>query len=150
MAVASDEDGEQRVADVGGAGERWTLDFENVVHESNDRERGERVEHDRRDDFVGTRECLERTGDEPVRGSGEGAGDDRERDRDGNGLIGDGGADQRGGESPTKTCPDPPMLKSPALKPTPTASPVKTSGVAATSVLTIPFSLPNAPLSSAP
>ena len=36
---------------------------------------------------------------------------------------------------PTRTCPVPPMLNSPALKPTPTASPVRTSGPAATSVL---------------
>ena len=50
---------------------------------------------------------------------------------------------------PTRTWPVPPMLNNPALKPTPTASPVRTSGPAATSVFVRAWVLGTSEIASA-
>ena len=49
--------------------------------------------------------------------------------------------------APMRNWPCAPMLKSPALKPSPTAKPPRMSGAAATIVKVIPRALPNAPSS---
>ena len=51
---------------------------------------------------------------------------------------------------PIRNWPRPPMLKSPALKPRPTPSPARISGVEYTSVDVMPFSEPTAPDQRAP
>ena len=51
--------------------------------------------------------------------------------------------------APSRNWPWAPMLNRPPLKPMPTARPARTSGVALTSVLTIEFSEPTEPCSSA-
>ena len=98
VAVPTEQDRQRRVADVGGAGEGRPGDLEDVVDEADDHERGERVEHDRRHDFMGARERLEGSRDEAVDRPAEGAGEDRDRHRDRGGLLRDRAADEAGDE----------------------------------------------------
>ena len=102
-------------------------DLEDVDDEADDRERRDRVQHDRHHDLVGTGEGLERPGMNPY-SAPPSAPASRRSHRHRHRLVCHHGTDDGRKNPPTSTCPVPPMLNRPALKPTPTARPVRTSG----------------------